>query len=250
MAATIRRLGWACVEITSGEGTRIVVDPYLEGDPDLGLTRSPYTVADLASAQLVAVTHAGFDHLGQAIEIVKAGEAMLLCGGAIRLHARRNGVPKEKIVVMPSGAQYRYRDLKVKAVDARHLSFMKSQDDFLTDQPLSFVVSTAAGERIFCGGDTSISGDLKVWGELYRPQVAVLGIGGVALDTTEIVELPPDEAAMGADWLGVQYVIPVHYVSTSPAPQELVAHLAERGSKVQVVALEPGEAFELKAGGT
>jgi len=44
-------------------------------------------------------------------------------------------------------------------------------------------------------------------------------------------------------------VIPVHYLPTSPAPQELAACLAGRASKVQVVALQPGEAFELKAAG-
>ena len=40
---------------------------------------------------------------------------------------------------------------------------------FVADEPQSFLLTTAAGTRVFCGGDTSLAGDLRTWGELYRP---------------------------------------------------------------------------------
>jgi hypothetical protein len=40
---------------------------------------------------------------------------------------------------------------------------------FVADEPQSFLLTTAAGTRVFCGGDTSLARDLRTWGELYRP---------------------------------------------------------------------------------
>ena len=54
----------------------------------------------------------------------------------------------------------------------------------------------AAGEQIFFGGDTSIHGDLKLYGELYHPHVAMLGVGGVTVHGQSMTELYPEEAAV------------------------------------------------------
>ena len=39
---------------------------------------------------------------------------------------------------------------------------------FVADKPQSFLLTAAAGTRVFCGGATSLAGDLRTWGELYR----------------------------------------------------------------------------------
>jgi hypothetical protein len=39
---------------------------------------------------------------------------------------------------------------------------------FVADEPQSFLLTTAAGISVFCGGDTSLSDDLRTRGELYR----------------------------------------------------------------------------------
>ena len=61
------------------------MDPYLHGSegPISDLPQSPITVKEPSGADLVAVTHAGYDHRAQAIEIVLRGEAMLLSGPAL-----------------------------------------------------------------------------------------------------------------------------------------------------------------------
>jgi len=74
-------------------------------------------------------------------------------------------------------------------------------------------------------------------GELYRPEFALLPIGGH-------FTMGPREAAMAVEWLGVRHVMPLHY-GTFPiltgTPDELRAALAERGlGAVEVLAPEPG----------
>ncbi|WP_051323679.1 alpha/beta hydrolase fold domain-containing protein [Candidatus Solirubrobacter pratensis] len=242
---SIRRVGWAGYEITSELGTRVVVDPYLTDSEGLhlGLPESPVAPGELCGADIVAVTHAGYDHRGQAIEIVEGGEATLVCGAALHEHALRHGIAPGRCAPMVSGVEFRYRDVAVKALDARHLSSMRTGGELVSDQPLSFLVSTAAGSRIFCGGDVSLSADMRTWRELYRPQVAVLGIGGVGPGTHRAVELPPAEAAIAAAWLGVHTVIPVHHPPGDPAPAQLEADIAAAGAPVRVAALELGEAW-------
>jgi len=87
---TIRRIGWAGYVVTTEAGTKVVVDPYLHGSegPHSGLPESPVTVNELARADVVAVTHVGYDHRAQAIDVTLAGAATLVCGTVIPVHYR------------------------------------------------------------------------------------------------------------------------------------------------------------------
>lgn len=245
-ALTILRFGWAGYTVTTEGGTRIVVDPYLHGSEGAhsGLPESPFTVDDLADADVVAVTYAGFDHRAQAIDIVQAGTAFLASGTALYQVAVDSGVPAGRCAGMVPGVTFTCGDATLKAIDAgRHTSNLTWKGQFISDEPLSFLLTTEAGSRIFLGGDCAISGDFRTWGELYAPEVAVLGIGGVQNGPVKTTWLPPDEAAIAAGWLGVSRVIPVHYPPGDPAPGELARALADRGSSIEVTVLEFGQTW-------
>ena len=73
--------------------------------------------------------------------------------------------------------------------------------------------------------------------ELYAPELALLPIGGH-------YTMGPRGAAIAAELLGVQHIIPIHY-GTFPiltgTPDQLRPELAARGlANVQVHAPEPG----------
>jgi L-ascorbate metabolism protein UlaG (beta-lactamase superfamily) len=242
---TIRRIGWAGYEITTEGGTRVVVDPYLHGSEGRlsGLCESPITVEELAGAAIVAVTHAGYDHRAQAIDIALAGQAILLSGPALSGVAVDSGVPPDRSGWLLSGCTFQHADVTIKSLPARHWSGMMWKGQFIADQPMSLMLTTEGGARIFCGGDTSLSQDMQTWGELYAPHVAVLGIGGVKVGPTEIVELSPADAAIAAEWLGVSHVLPVHYAPGDPAPDQLRHELAQRRSVIDVVPLEIGDTW-------
>jgi len=101
-----------------------------------------------------------------------------------------------------------------------------------------FVVRAPESPTIYYAGDTALFGDMKLIGELYRPDIAFLPIG-------DRYTMGPDTAALAARWLGVRQVVPMHW-GTFPAltgtPAELTAHLA--GSGIEVLALTPGETAE------
>jgi Beta-lactamase superfamily domain len=170
-ALTIRRIGWAGYVITTEAGTRVVVDPFLHGsERGVRLPDSPVSLDELADVDIVAVTHAGYDHRAQAIDVTLAGKAVLVCGTALYGAALDDGVPAERCAGIVSGVTFRHGDLTLKALDARHQSTMTWRGQSVADEPMSFMLTTDAGSRIFCGGDLSISPDLRTWGELFtRP---------------------------------------------------------------------------------
>lgn len=242
---TIQRVGWAGYVIVSESGTKILIDPYQSGSEGFhsGLPQSPIQPKDLFDVDVVAVTHAGFDHRGQSLEIVQGGNAILVCGPALYAQAIEQHVPANRMAPMVSGFEVSCKDVTIKAVPARHESSMELNGKFRSDQPMSFVVTTEAGTRIFCGGDSSISEDFKTWGSLYSPDIAILGIGGLWVGPIDAVELPPREAMLAASWLGVKTVIPVHYAPGDPAPLQLRAEVEAADLPINVVILDFGETW-------
>jgi L-ascorbate metabolism protein UlaG (beta-lactamase superfamily) len=248
-ALTIRRIGWGGYVITTEAGTRVVVDPFLHGsERGVRLPDSPVSLDELADVDIVAVTHAGYDHRAQAIDVTLAGKAVLVCGTALYGAALDTGVPAERCAGIVSGVTFRHGDLTLKALDARHQSTMTWRGEFVADEPMSFMLTTDAGSRIFCGGDLSISPDLRTWGELFTPRVAILGIGGVQVGPVNITELPPADAAIAAEWLGASEVIPVHYAPGDPAPEELARQINARGAAIKVIALDFGQTWTQTSG--
>jgi L-ascorbate metabolism protein UlaG (beta-lactamase superfamily) len=77
-------------------------------------------------------------------------------------------------------------------------------------EPAGFVLTMENGFRIYHAGDTAVFGDMRLIGELYRPHIALLPIGGH-------FTMGPREAALAVDLLGVKHVVPIHYGTFDPA---------------------------------
>lgn len=244
VSTRLRYLGFAGFEIVTPGDFTVVIDPFLLGSEVHGVPASPVPIEDLDDTDLVLVSHGAFDHLGQAIEIVQRSGALLACGPDVRVHAVRQGVPEERIGYLLSGCTLVRDELRIKALDVRHISLFESDGDWLSGQPLSFMVSMPAGPTIYHSGDTSLYRDLKLFGELHRPDIALICVGGVHSHGFEVVPLPPDEAALATDWLGVRLAIPMHFRPDSDAAEQFAAATTER-TDAAVHIMAPGETIEL-----
>jgi L-ascorbate metabolism protein UlaG (beta-lactamase superfamily) len=98
------------------------------------------------------------------------------------------------------------------------------------------------GVRVYHAGDTAIFSDMKLIGELYHPDVALLPVGGR-------FTMGPREAMMAAQYIGARTVIPMHYSTWPAILQDPIAfrHAIERTTDLKVVILAPGEAFDVTA---
>ena len=147
--------------------------------------------------------------------------------------------------LITSGAAYTQGDFTIHAVDARHIAFRHFEDgSYMTGEPLCYIIRVKDGPTCFFGGDTSLTYDMKLWGELFHPDVAFLGIGGVDLRGRSLDEMDPPAAAVCAEMLGVKTVIPMHY-RTREYLERFRRHLAVRCPGCACAAMEPGESIVL-----
>jgi L-ascorbate metabolism protein UlaG (beta-lactamase superfamily) len=231
----LRFLGTSGFEITTESGRRVVVDPFLCGNDRL--PPSPVPLGELAGADVVLVTHGAYDHLGQALDIVAAGEATLVCGPEVRVHALAAGLPEARVAKAVPGSEVVVAGVRVKSLAAVHLSMVRHDGGWLSGVPLSFLIETDGGTQLFHSGDTALFGDLKLYGELYSPRIVMLCVGETE---PALSPLPPEEAAIAADWLGAPYVVPMHFRPGDPEPAAFVAALRARRPDLEAVVLEPG----------
>ena len=78
---------------------------------------------------------------------------------------------------------------------------------------------------------------MKIIGDIYKPDVAILPIGGH-------FTMDPVEAAYALDLLGVKRCVPSHY-GTFPLLKGTPDELRALAPSVDVIAPEPGETIEL-----
>ena len=240
MAIEIRYLGWTAFELTTENGTRLLMDPMLKGRPKDGIPPSPVPIEEFFSVDYVMVTHAAGDHVGQSFEVMQGSNATLICDAATAVSAIEEWeLPENRLYRMVSGVRFAFEDVTVKALPAQHLSVRRVKNGFVSAQPLSYLIGTASGERVFFAGDTSIHSDLKLYGELYEPHVAMLGVGGVDVHGQSLTELYPDEAALAAKWLRVRLAIPMHY--RFDEGKTFVSELQQQAPEVEGLMLSPGE---------
>jgi L-ascorbate metabolism protein UlaG (beta-lactamase superfamily) len=138
---------------------------------------------------------------------------------------------------MNLGGTVQLDDVAATMVEAKHSS--AAQDEQGTHDvgvAAGFVLTIADGPVLYHAGDTAVFSDMKLIRELYRPEVAMLPIGGH-------FTMGPKEAALAARFLRVKTILPIHY-GTVPqlkgTPEELAALV---DSSVHVVRWAPGESI-------
>jgi L-ascorbate metabolism protein UlaG (beta-lactamase superfamily) len=136
-----------------------------------------------------------------------------------------------------------------------HWSFLEYPDgSFISGPPMGFIVYPDPGVRAYHSGDTSIFSDLKLFGELYQPNIALIVVS--MPDSGQLQkhgvpesfcgEMSPHEAALACLWLGVEYALTNHYSKAKGNPdvekfENLVRNLhSDEGPVVKPVILEPG----------
>ncbi len=230
--------GHACVEVATPGGKTILIDPWF-GNP-----LSPRTADSVDRCDLMLVTHGHNDHMGDAVAIASRLRPAWPCIHEMSLWlARRLPGGSDAATGMNKGGTVGQAGVRITMVHADHSAGdwnAGGETTLYLGEAAGFIVELENGFRFYDAGDTALFGDMRLIGELHRPELAILPIGGH-------FTMGPREAAYAVELLGVKHVMPVHY-GTYPilagTPDELRATLAERGlGDVEVHAPAPGESF-------
>ncbi len=188
----IKYLGHSAFEISTNNH-KILIDPFLVCAPNY----KPEGVTD------IFVTHGHGDHLGSAIEISKATSAPITAVFELANYCAQKGA---KTIDMGLGSWHDYGWGKAVLVPAFHSS--TTPDGIYAGSPCGFVFEIE-GKVIYHAGDTCLNSEMKMIGEIYRPDISMLPIGGKY--TMDI-----EHAVKASEWLNTTAVIPMHYNTFAP----------------------------------
>ncbi len=219
-------LGHAAFEIVSPGGKKVLIDPFLKGNP-----KTPEELKDLSryTPDLILVSHSHPDHASDAVEIAKASRAPVV--SAFEWVSAQAGLPEEQKWGGNVGGSFKLGDVTVHLVPAMHSSDPGGR-------PVGFVLSFADGRSLYHTGDTWVFGDMALIQELYHPGIILLNVGG-----GPYTEDPAAAALAVKRYFKPQAIVPMHFGTFPALASEADVRAAFAGDK-RLRLMKPGETRE------
>lgn len=219
MAITLTFLGHAGFLLEDGKYS-VAIDPFLSGNPVA--TKKPEQIR----CQAIVVTHGHADHLGDTAAIAKANKATVYAAYEITEYLGAQGVNVEPA---NPGGKVRTEFGWVALTQALHSS---SYEGRYMGMACGAVVHLG-GVTVYHCGDTGLFSDMKLIGEIYRPDIALIPIG-------DRFTMGPELASRAAELIAPKIAIPMHY-KTWPLLVSDPSQFRPKGVEVKI--LEPGESL-------
>jgi L-ascorbate metabolism protein UlaG (beta-lactamase superfamily) len=241
-------LGQAATRITTPGGKVIVIDPWLTSNPKTPANFKVLTA--LGKVDLILVTHGHFDHIADAPALAKMHNVPVYGPAGLNDTWAKLGVLPPELsprfgkggTITPFGPS----GPKITAVHAEHSSEFTwknpatNKDEIhVGGEPVGYILEMENGFKIWHMGDTAVFGDMRLIGDMYRPDLVLIPIGG------HFVMNPVDAAMAVREMIKPKFALPIHYGTTPQlrgTPAEFKAALGN--SPVQMLVMDPGQKVE------
>lgn len=211
------------------EGHPVLFDPFLTGNPLAS------TTADRLDAQLIFLSHAHGDHLGDTIPIAQRTGARVVANFEICNWLNDHGV--ENTHAQNPGGGWDHGFVHAKWTIAHHSSSFP--DGTYGGQPNGFVLTTERGQRMYFAGDTALFSDMALIGKMGL-DVAFVPIG-------DNFTMGQDDSIEAIHLLRPRFVVPMHYNTWDVIAQDAGAwaNRVSNETQAQPIVLDPGNSFTL-----
>jgi L-ascorbate metabolism protein UlaG (beta-lactamase superfamily) len=222
--------GHSCFTLETGDGTRIMFDPWLDENPAADIKTGAVGKLDY-----ILVSHGHSDHFADCVKLAKQTGATVVSTFELVAFCQKQGV--EKGHGMNIGGAHKFPFGRVKLTPALHTGSIDGDDDgaFTTDCS-GFLVTLNDGRRLYHAGDTALITDMQ----LLRGQVdvALLPIG-------DNYTMGPEDAARAVEFIEPKTVVPMHYNTFDLIRQDPEEFRRLVAGRATVEVLEPGKSLDI-----
>jgi L-ascorbate metabolism protein UlaG (beta-lactamase superfamily) len=216
--------------LTAPSGQVALIDPWVTTNPFC-----PAALKKLARLDVIFLTHAHSDHLGDLLALGKQYKPKIVAIFETCFWIESKGF-QEETCPMGKGGSQKVGEFEVIMTHAFHSNSIDDNGVHYGGEPAGYIIRMPGGFTTYHAGDTALFGDMKLIGELYKPDLAMLPIG-------DRFTMGPREAAYAIRLLDVKHVVPMHY-ATFPFLTGTVEGLRKEARDIpglEIHALKPGE---------
>ena len=229
--------GHSAFAVEMGEN-KILIDPFLDDNPSW---QGDWQEAAQGCTH-VLLTHGHDDHIGNALDICKATDALLVSNFEICMYLVGQGVSDTRINPGNPGGTVRCGGFSTSFVNAVHSSSTQTSggNNVYLGCPTGLILKAEGEKTLYHLGDTDIFGDMALIQELHNPQVGLVPIG-------DRFTMGAREAALACQkYLSFETIIPCHYGSFPVIDQNADQFVEQLGSgHGDVLVMNVGESQEL-----
>lgn len=205
------------------DGHSVAIDPFLTGNPLAAAS------ADSLNPEIIFLSHAHGDHLGDTVSIAQRTGALVVANAEICSWMQYQGV--ENVHAQNTGGGHDFGLLHCKFTVAQHSSSFP--DGTYGGNPQGFVF-TIGDKRLYYAGDTDVFGDMGLIGNM--------GIDLAFLPIGDNFTMGPMDSLIAIQMINPRAVIPMHYKTWPVIDQDAgtwANHVSSDTNATPIV-LDPG----------
>jgi L-ascorbate metabolism protein UlaG (beta-lactamase superfamily) len=197
----ITYFGHSAFSLTTPGGQVAFIDPWVMTNPVC-----PEALKKVSKLDVIFLSHAHGDHFGDLLELAKQHHPQIVAIFETAVWIQGKGFEKETRPMGKGGTQ-KVGEFEVTMTHAFHSNSIADGEKLVYGgEPAGLVIRLPGGVTIYHAGDTNLFSDMKLIGELYKPDLAMVPIG-------DRFTMGAREAANAVRFLGVKHVIPMHYAT-------------------------------------